>query len=492
MTMATSIVRPDRTKLFGVTHANDGTALRRQTRSLKVGIGVPKGPDVHVWLGNSGAWIIEVGEYDDKGKRSKGILHKFGTRKEAEDAYREFCKTTRDRKFPAKLPYFTFLRVNADGRSFKHDFDAIAAHGAMPTVIDIFFTVDSPFVASYEWWSASQLNCWGDGNNALRRVELAKTDDEKRLAKDPIDERYFPIIGGCAEGGCPECVENDSGKRNCRPHGKLVLQLANAPSIGSTCTFDTTGFRSTQQIHSSLMDIKEATGNGDPDRGHLAGIPLKLVLRPYTASPNGNLTTLYAVNVEFHPPTPEDAKQITQAMIRYASTFRATAPQIAAPVPAIEAPAWTEDEEAAEATVMAAEFYTESEQNTPEAASEIANRKKEELKAKGAKVTEITKDQTPSPVVEDNNNGQADDSWLPDGMTEGDTSTIVDEMCQLYAKLAAAGRTGFLRQTLEKHGVAGDDPKNATAEQAIAIIADMEDNLRERPIKPKQQGRFSL
>ena len=39
----------DRSKLYGVLHEPSGRPIVRQVRVLKVGIGVPTGPDVHVW-----------------------------------------------------------------------------------------------------------------------------------------------------------------------------------------------------------------------------------------------------------------------------------------------------------------------------------------------------------------------------------------------------------------------------------------------------------
>ncbi len=394
--MQTQFVRPDRTKLFGVTHSMEGTPLRRQTRSLKIGIGVIKGKDINVWINKDGTWVIEVGIYKDGKRTPGGSRTTYATAREAEMAYIELSAKAPERKYPGKLPFFTFLHPNEDGTGFVHDFPAIEAHGPMPTELDIFFTTDTPFAASYEWWASNKLKCWGDGQNALRKIDLARTAEEKELAKNPIDGDRFPIIGGCAEGGCPYCQEDDKGKRECKPHGKLLLQLSNSPSIGSTCTFDTTGYRSTQQIGSSLTDLLETTGQGDPTNGHLAGIPLKLILRPYIAYPNGKATKLYAVNVEFKPKNQKEAEQITQAMLRYANAYRsipALAAAASAPQQLLEAPTagWSDEDEADEAEIMEAEFYPERKEGSQEAAAEVIEAKKEELRQRGAKVTEIPK-----------------------------------------------------------------------------------------------------
>lgn len=395
----TQIIRPDRTKLYGVTHSMEGAPLRRQTRSLKIGIGLIKGKDINLWINADGVWVIEIGSYKEGRRVKGGARTTYTSRREAEAAYATLYKQAPERKYPGKLPFFTFLHPNEDGTGFLHDFAAIEAHGPMPTEIDIFFTINTPFVASYEWWSKSKLNCWGDGRNALRKVDLAHTAEEKELAKNPVDNNYFPIIGGCAEGGCPYCIQQEEDKpKLCRPHGRLACQLSNSPSLGSTCTFDTTGFRSTQQLGSSLTEILEATGQGDPTKGVLVGIPLKLVLRPYAAYPNGKLTTLYAVNVEFKPKNQKEAEQITQTMLRYVSDYRAM-PQIAAPAIEqlqLEAPTagWNDEDEADEAEIMEAEFYPQKQEGSPEAAAAVIDAKKEELRARGAKVTEIPKTET--------------------------------------------------------------------------------------------------
>ena len=53
----------DRSKLYGVLHEPSGRRIVRQVRVLKVGIGVPTGPDVHVWIDQNQQWCVEVGTY---------------------------------------------------------------------------------------------------------------------------------------------------------------------------------------------------------------------------------------------------------------------------------------------------------------------------------------------------------------------------------------------------------------------------------------------
>lgn len=387
--------RPDRTRLYGVTHTLEGAPIRRQTRSLKIGIGTPKGRDLHVWMRANGKWVVAVGKGED-GK------HIFNLRSEAENAYRQLYATAPEKKYPSKLTYFTFLRPGAEGDGFVHDFDAIEAHGPIPTSVPIFFTTDQPLATGMEWWSASKLKCYGDGINALRHIELAATPEEKELAKNPIDDKYFPIIGGCAQGGCLYCVDAEDAKtgkplkRVCKPHSKLVLQLANIPSIGSTTTFDTTGFQSTGQLSSSLNQVTEIT------QGKAAGIPLDFVLYPYVRHPDGKKTTLYAPNIEFHPKTIKEALQITQTMMGYVNAYRAEPQLVAAAQQQLQIGAaptadLTDEEEESEAQTLDSEFQTaDRQEGSAEAAADIGKEKVEKLRKKGATIKDAAEPEKPA------------------------------------------------------------------------------------------------
>ena len=50
----------DRTKLYGLTHDPvNRRPMVRQVRMLKVGIGFPKGPNIHAFIAPCGVWVIE-------------------------------------------------------------------------------------------------------------------------------------------------------------------------------------------------------------------------------------------------------------------------------------------------------------------------------------------------------------------------------------------------------------------------------------------------
>lgn len=308
-----------RKRLYGVTHRPDGERIERQVRVLKIAIGVPSnGPDVHVWLTHHAdkPWCVDVGGY--QGRSRKAEVKTFGTRGEAEAFYTSARRGAPKCVAPRKLPYYTFLRQGVDG--FVHDFDAIEKHGPMPTEIDIVFLSDDPFDPNFAMYNATELLCTGDGIDAKRKLALA-TPAEAELVQIARDngEKYFPIESGCYTMGCPYIKE---GK--CKPHARLFFQLPHSIRLGGTCTFETTGFRSINQLDTSITQIKTITGRGDEERGRLAGIPLKLVLRPYRASytdstGESRVSTQFAVSLEYRA---RSASDLARLLIRDADGYR--------------------------------------------------------------------------------------------------------------------------------------------------------------------------
>jgi len=334
----------DRTKLYGVTHSPDGTPLTREVRILKVGIGYPKGPAVHVYIDRAQKWVVEVGV----GKDAKRL--RFDSRPEAEKAYNEQRRKAPLRGHPGKFPYFTFHRIGIDG-SYYPDWEAIERHGPVPTEIGIVFLTDQPLELAYQWWTVAELKCEGDGINARRRITAAQNEEERRLAAEAeaAGEQFFPLVGKCYTKGCPLARGE---KRVCKPHSRLSFQLAYAPMLGGTCTFDSTGFRSAADLASSIHRIRTVTGRGNAEQGTVAGIPLLLTLRPYRASHQGKPTTQYAVSLQLRA---SDAVELYRKAIEAGEEFRrvalASAPERAAQLP-----------EAQEAARMEAEFYPENEE----------------------------------------------------------------------------------------------------------------------------------
>ena len=296
--------------VYGLTHDVDGTPRVIEPKTTKVGIGLAKGKALHVYLDQAGKWVVYVAKEP----------RRFDTKAEAKKFYREAKVNAPERAYPQRLPYFTFNRVSPDGL-FEPDWDVVESHGPLPTEIDIIFTRDEPFAASYQMWGSTERKCDGDGINAMRVLSLASTADEKALAAqaERNGEKYFPIVSGCYTRGCPYAKAQGDKPPVCRPHGRLLFQLLNAPRLGGTAYFDTTGWRSISQLFSCISTFKAVTGQGDAERGFVAGIPLKMVLRPYRTQHNGKATTQYGVSLEFRA---ESAYDLKRQLVEHGVNFR--------------------------------------------------------------------------------------------------------------------------------------------------------------------------
>lgn len=313
-------------KMYGVTHDLSGAPVVIEPKALKVGIGLAKGPAIHVYIDLARKWVVQVGVGEAVTRQ------RFDTKLEAKKAYRQAREKAPERKYPQRLPHFTFSHISPDG-SFEPDWEVIELHGPVPTEIDIVFVTDEPFSASYQMWTAAEKKCDGDGITALRVLSMAATDAERYLAEQARKrgERYFPIVNQCWTKGCQYSKGDANGRPSpCRPRGRLLFQLVNSPRLGGTAYWDTTGFRSISQVFSSIETFKRVTGQGDPARGFVAGIPMKMVLRPYKTTHDGKSTTQYGVSLEFRA---ESAVELKRRLIEQGVQFRLAA---ARPLKALE------------------------------------------------------------------------------------------------------------------------------------------------------------
>lgn len=181
---------------------------------------------------------------------------------------------------PEKLPYFqiTTLERGPDG-NFKRDEAIHALLGEKPTEIPIqllFDSIELNFNSIYGAYVGTRPWCLGNGEVALRQ----------QVKDGPRDLQVQ----------CPcERLEADYDKPDkCKIHGTLNCVIAGAPVIGGIWKFHTTSWNSVQGILSSLALIQSLTG------GHLAGVPLRLVLRPKAVTtPKGQASTVYVAGIEF-------------------------------------------------------------------------------------------------------------------------------------------------------------------------------------------------
>ena len=355
----------DNSKLYSVTHTEDGIPILREPKLLKVGIGAPKGKACMVWMqaDKDKPWRVGVGWKDSSHSMT---VYPCATRQEAEDTYAKAAPTAPDCPYPRKLSFFTFTKPNADG-SFMPDFAAIEAHGPTPTEIDIVFMTEEPFQGEFAMWSATQLRCHGNGIDAERILEMATAEqaEQAALAKE-AGLKMFPLADCCWTRGCPYSKPEMKGSKEypspCKPSGDLKFQLARNLRIGGTVYYHTTGFRTISQLFSSITRIRDLAWSLDV---RLAGIPLVLKLTPFKTVHNGQSAIQQAVSVEFRADTVE---KLRKKMIEQAFTVRASlapAPkQIEAPAPE-SAGEGEEDEPTPIAAAIAAEFYSEATEDEP-------------------------------------------------------------------------------------------------------------------------------
>jgi hypothetical protein len=345
--------------LYGITHdAATKQPLIREPRILKVGIGLSKGRACDVWIHRDGKWKVRVGY--KKGSESK--VFTCDSAAQARKVYDEQYPGAPVCPYPRKSPFFIFTQGITDANGlqvFTPDWDAIQAHGATPTAIDIVFTNDNPFDGNYQMWSTSELKCKGDGVDAMRVLSMATSIEEKQAATESKEaaEKFFPIIKGCWTCGCPYSQPTVEGGKErpspCKPGANLVFQLAKDVRLGATAYYHTTGLSSIANIFSSLQTIKMLSG------GRLAGIPIRMSVMPKKTMHNGQPGLAYAVVLQPHP---EAGRRLISALMGSVFGDGTEKRQIASPLVADETPVEAEDDtedEPITADNMTAEFYPE-------------------------------------------------------------------------------------------------------------------------------------
>lgn len=219
--------------------------------------------------------------------------------------------------------------------------------GDKPRELDVVFPyneIDLNFLTFYAWYSSRVIRCRGNGEIAFRLDE--KTGDYNEI---PCDPSTCPIH-------TPPPPKNQSQKPSpvlCKPNGILSAILMKAPRLGGVYKFRTTSYHTIRNILSSLQMIKQLTG------GSLAGIPLKLTLKPQTVNPKGTAGAIvvHVVSVEWVGTLEElYAKALEQAGMRAKSLtdLRVFEEQTRKALTA--AP----DESAAEALEITEEFYPDT------------------------------------------------------------------------------------------------------------------------------------
>jgi len=185
---------------------------------------------------------------------------------------------TEGRNYPKKLDHFRFQTKDPSGDWIVDDqLDLLlkqkqqgegADEGTPVRSFNIQFVsddIEQIFATSYAWWGSSERKCHGDGVQAQRVLSEIK---DKDILKEYEGKRFAPWTP-CGDDGCPELE-----KKLCKPHGQLRFMIPEQRIVGAVSVFNTTSYESIRRIFSGLTGIANIT------RGRLAGLKLRLVLKP--------------------------------------------------------------------------------------------------------------------------------------------------------------------------------------------------------------------
>lgn len=380
--------------MIGLTHSREGLPIIIEDKAVKVGIGLPRGKAVDVWVSADGLWNIRQGNAVS-GKLTFKTVAQVKTRAEAEVAFRKAYEAADLCNYPRKIPYFIFTRpiIGKDGAEvYVPDFDATEAYSfanpdrpGAPTEIDIVFLSAEPYSGQFAMWSSSELRCSGNGVDADRSVLMY--DDEKKVpesmreswkAAKAAGQRTFAITETCWSCDCPFSKEKDGKPSPCKPSGDLRFQLLRSPKVGGTAFFHTSGYRSIRQLFSAVESIKELTG------GRIYGIPLKMVLKSHVTNHAGIKAIQNNVTLR---PRDED-KAVWNGLIERAwKKYTSETGMLPEPTKMLEAPEPPDDSPLMSAEAMGNEFYVDSDEAESDPAP-TTNAPATQA-ASAAKVTEI-------------------------------------------------------------------------------------------------------
>ena len=198
-------------------------------------------------------------------------------------------KATHGYRIPTKWDHFKIGSMLKDENGeVIIDEELTAFIGENCKELDISFCFDVPALNMpnfYASFTASKLQCRGNGKRAYRRNEEGEMDE---------------IV--CDRKNCQFAKE-----KKCKPYAKLSVILEKANRVGGVFVLRTTSFNTIRNLKSAMAFISNSTG------GILAGLHLKLRLMPATAIPNGlnKRVTIYVANIEY-PGTLTELKEEAQ------------------------------------------------------------------------------------------------------------------------------------------------------------------------------------
>jgi hypothetical protein len=284
---------------------------------------------------------------------------------------------TEGRNYPKKLDHFRFQTKDPTGDWMideeldqllkKKQEDEGTEEGVPVRSFNIQFVsddIEQIFATSYAWWGSSERKCFGDGVQAERVLSEIK---DKKLLEEYKGKRSAPWTP-CGDDGCPELEQ-----KLCKPHGQLRFMIPEQRVVGAVAVFNTTSYESIRRIFSGLTGIANIT------RGRLAGLKLRLVLKPGQTryrddKGTAKTSNAFFAHVEFRA---SDHEKMLQEMLEqsYELDFLAAAQErkirvLGTSLPTREHPGVVTLTEEEDAKVIQPEFYPET--KAPEEAPEPA------------------------------------------------------------------------------------------------------------------------
>jgi Recombination directionality factor-like len=237
---------------------------------------------------------------------------------------------------PQRLDHFIFQKKGQRGSGmsaevlWEIDQDKSEHYGKGCREVEIILLDNVPdrvFRTEYAWWTATQKQCWGDGETATRRTP-----------RNPRGESWEP----CANDDCLDLLEE-----RCRPSGDLYFLLADYPTLGTICKLHTSSYQSIREIYAALEDIRNHTN------GRLIGLRVKLFVRPEKNAykddqGNRRSGTKHVLGLEL---AANDVKQLASQTLATPEASEAVDRQLAGHEIEID------DPEEEQASTLKAEFY---------------------------------------------------------------------------------------------------------------------------------------
>jgi hypothetical protein len=171
---------------------------------------------------------------------------------------------------PKQVDYFVLPE------ELKAWFESQGQTGTPKVLLDVYFPsddIEKVFPVQYEYWIKGKKLCWGDDISG--RATRIKIENHKLSEPYPVE---------CKGAECPLQKE---GK--CSPHGKLHIIIPDYPEFG-VFAIQTSGWSSCYSIMNCFYSNEELLGFG-----RFTGIPIRVEVRPFTATIDGRQTTRYKI-----------------------------------------------------------------------------------------------------------------------------------------------------------------------------------------------------